>query len=103
MILSSLEMVADGYVKVHGELTFRTILPLLLQSKPLMDSCPQLSFDLGSVTRTDSAGLAILIEWLRLARQSDSHVQFVNLPDQLMNIARVCNLETVLITKSGKT
>lgn len=102
MQLSSLEMVSDSCIKVHGEMTFATILSLLKQSKPLLDSYQWLTFDLSAVTQTDSAGLALLIEWLRIAQHNKQRVQFTHLPKQLIQIAKVCDLETILMTISDK-
>lgn len=52
--------------------------------------------DLGSVTRADSAGLALLIEWLRLARRQNLTITYRNLPAQLLQIADVSELQEVL-------
>lgn len=52
--------------------------------------------DLGSVTRADSAGLALLIEWLRLARRQNLTITYRNLPAQLLQIAHVSELQDVL-------
>lgn len=96
MRLSSLEIVNDRQVKVHGEMTFTTISPLLAQSQQLFNNYKHLAFDLSNVTQTDSAGLALLIEWLRIAQQKQLSVNFINMPAQLMNIAKVCNLDKIL-------
>ena len=102
MTLSSLEMITEGQFKVQGEITFDTISPLLSQSGQIFNNYKQLTFDLSAVTQTDSAGLALLIEWLRIAEQKNIKVQFINLPKQLENIAKVCGLETILTNKSCK-
>jgi phospholipid transport system transporter-binding protein len=48
------------------------------------------------VTRADSAGLALLIEFLRTAGHAGNSVHFVNVPEQLLSIARVSGLESIL-------
>ncbi|MBF6309145.1 STAS domain-containing protein, partial [Nocardia farcinica] len=56
----------------------------------------EVCFDLQAVTRSDSAGLALLVEWMQFARQQDRKLSFRNLPDQLRDIARISGLEDLL-------
>ena len=51
---------------------------------------------LKGVTRADSAGLALLLEWLRRSERAGCSISFVNVPEQLMSIARICGLEGIL-------
>lgn len=82
---------------VEGELNLMTV-PSLLQA--MRDQFPangsEAHIDLAGVTRSDSAGLALLVEWLRLARARDVRVQFHNLPPQLQEIARISDLMPLL-------
>jgi phospholipid transport system transporter-binding protein len=82
---------------VNGELTFAAVPDLLEQGAALlaMHSAP-VRVDLGGVTRADSAGLALLIEWLRLARARRADIEFRNVPPQMLAIARVSGLDSVL-------
>jgi phospholipid transport system transporter-binding protein len=82
---------------VEGELNMVTV-PALLQA---MDSQfpttgNEAHIDLAGVTRSDSAGLALLVEWLRLAKTRNTRLQFHNLPSQLRDIARVSDLLPLL-------
>jgi len=56
----------------------------------------QVTVDLAGVTRSDSAGLALLVEWLRESELAGNTIRFVNVPAQLLSIARVCGLEEIL-------
>lgn len=82
---------------VEGELNLMTV-PTLLQT--MRDQFPangsEVHIDLAGVTRSDSAGLALLVEWLRLTRARDIHLQFHNLPAQLLEIARISDLTPLL-------
>ena len=57
---------------------------------------PTLGVDLRDVTRADSAGLALLVEWLRESEHTGNEIVFTNVPDQLLSIARVCGLDEIL-------
>ena len=42
------------------------------------------------------AGLALLLEWMTLARQKELQIHFRNLPTQLWEIAKVSDLEAII-------
>jgi len=48
------------------------------------------------VTRSDSAGLALLIEWLRESERYGKSVTFLNMPAQMQSISRLCGLDGIL-------
>jgi phospholipid transport system transporter-binding protein len=89
---------ADGRYQISGELSFRTVNAVLAESRETLFATPQaqLELDLGSVSRADSAGLALLIQWLRMARARQSEIRFLHLPEQLLAIARAGELEPLL-------
>ena len=83
---------------VTGELNFATVPALLEQGNALLAARAgaRVSLDLRAVTRGDSAGLALLIEWMRTARRHGSAIEFRNIPPQMLAIARVSGLDGVL-------
>ena len=52
--------------------------------------------DLAGVTELDSSLLAMLLAWLREAKQRDSEIAFANLPRGLETIARLYGVEGLL-------
>ena len=66
-----------------------------------MGRCPfagsALTIDLQQVTQADSAGLALLIEWLRQARKANVSLSFSNIPPQMLVLIRVNGLQDTLI------
>ena len=52
--------------------------------------------DLGGVTELDSSLLAMLLTWLREAKQRSSEIAFANLPQGLETIARLYGVEGLL-------
>lgn len=88
---------SDGSVTLNGELVFDTVPGLLADSRSLFDSEGRaVAFDLKGVTRADSAGLALLIEWLRWARVRSKSVSFINVPSQMLAIAKVSGVDGLL-------
>lgn len=89
----------DGYA-VSGELTFATVPAAWRETQHLFASGQSLHFDLAEVGRADSAGIALLIEWLRLARRNGARVSYEHIPPQILAIARVTGLEALLSSPS---
>lgn len=87
----------DNSYLISGELNMQTVPDLLQQVEPILSrSQGEVCFDLRAVTRSDSAGLALLVEWMQFARQRDRKLSFRNLPEQLRDIARISGLEDLL-------
>lgn len=87
-----LEQVQPGRYNLSGPLTFVSI-PELLEAADIFADGKQITIDLQNVTHSDSASVALLIEWLRQAKQVQGDLHFVNLPPQIQAILRVCGLE----------
>ena len=86
----------EGRFQVVGDLDVSTVTAVWRRARDLFDSSPQLSIDLSGVSKSDSAGLALLIDWTRHARAAHQEIRFENIPDQMLAIARVSGLDNVL-------
>ena len=93
----SLKKVAQNAFSVSGELNMQTV-PAISQmaNGQLSGLSGEVSIDLSAVSRADSAGLALLIDWLRIAKRHRYKLAFRNLPEQLMQIAAVSELQDIL-------
>lgn len=83
-------------ILISGELTFATVNSLLTEVKSLVASQPSLDVDLSDVTRSDSAGLALLVHWMRAAKQAKKPLIFHQIPAQMMAIASASGLDELL-------
>ena len=87
-----------GRVTVTGELTFasardaRQIGVLVLEGS----RAERIAIDCGGVTRADSAGLAVLLDWLAWGRRKSRVVTLENLPAALVAIARISEVDGLL-------
>ncbi|MFM8333463.1 MAG: lipid asymmetry maintenance protein MlaB, partial [Candidatus Methylumidiphilus sp.] len=54
-------------------------------------------FDLAGVAKADSAGLALLLEWLGQAADADVELHYANLPRQLLAMAHVAGVDEILL------
>ncbi|MBI5920973.1 MAG: STAS domain-containing protein [Betaproteobacteria bacterium] len=53
-------------------------------------------FDLSPVTRVDSSALAVIFSWMRVAQASGRSVHVINAPKNLVNLAKVYEVVTLL-------
>jgi phospholipid transport system transporter-binding protein len=59
-------------------------------------SSPPLQIDCAGVTDSDSAGLAVLIEWLAAVGRTGGHVRYSNLPEGILATAQISEVATFL-------
>lgn len=84
---------SPGYFTVEGNLTFATIDKQTLQSFKFLKGIDTICIDLAKVKTTDSAGLALMIEWIKQARMIRAQLSFKNIPDQLMALAKLSGFD----------
>ncbi len=98
--LFSISFDTDSQVyNVSGELTLETATAVLSKSTSLFDTAARLDIDLANVTRADSAGLALLVSWMRQARQGSKPIEFQHVPAQMLAIAKASGLDEILPVK----
>lgn len=94
-----------GTYRLSGELSFTTVPQVWTAARRLIaedgSGSSALHLDLAGVERADSAGVALLLEWLREARRQGRHLRLDNVPAQMQAIARVSGLEE-LIAAAGE-
>lgn len=82
---------------VSGTLNFQTIVALWKQSLPLLAKHASININLSQVTTSNSAGLALLIEWLKYGKRENKTVTFSNVPTQIQAIASVAGIDSMLM------
>jgi phospholipid transport system transporter-binding protein len=93
----SLSFDADKQIiHVSGELSFATVNTVLSQSKNVFAPVTDLNIDLAAVTRSDSAGVALLVDWMRTAKDASKKIVFHNIPAQMLAIASASGLDELL-------
>ncbi len=95
---ASLELQDGGRAVVTGILGFHTAGALLSAGSKAIISERASVIDLAGVTAGDSAGLALLIEWLSIARAAKLELRYEHMPLQLEQLARLSEVEDLLPT-----
>ena len=96
-----IEVNADGSFAIIGELNHQSVPSVLKTSSNMFFSNNtsnnnNLSIDLKQVSRSDSAGVALLIEWMRQAKKNNKAIRFNNIPEQMHEIAEGSGVDELL-------
>lgn len=91
----------DGRWLLEGELNFSSVLEVLGTPFTRSTAGREIQIDLQGVTRVDSAGLALLVEWQRESERVGKAITFIHVPEQLLAIASLCGLDEILSFKAG--
>jgi phospholipid transport system transporter-binding protein len=89
---------SPGRVVVSGALSFATARDARQLGVRVLEgsSARSIIIDCSGVTRSDSAGLAVLLDWLAWGRHKGRTVSLENLPESLLAIARISEVEGLL-------
>jgi phospholipid transport system transporter-binding protein len=82
---------------VTGPLHFTTVSALLAPGSEAIVNGRAAVIDLAGVTAGDSSGLALLIEWMSVAKAVQRSVRYENMPIQLHQLARLSDVEQLLL------
>jgi phospholipid transport system transporter-binding protein len=94
---ASFETMEGGRARVIGSLHFTTVSALLTEGIDAIDAGRAAVIDLAGVTASDSSGLALLIEWLSVAKTAGKELRYEHLPTQLHQLARLSEVEELLL------
>lgn len=92
----SIEDKGDGHFRLTGSMSFRTAGQILRESEQLFEEHTRIEVDLSGVDDTDSAGLALLLEWITWANHTVREIRFVDTPAKLDAIAKTTEVDHLL-------
>ncbi len=92
---------STGTRPISGPLVFDSVPDVYAATKDWFTGTGELVIDLAAVTQVDSAGLGLVIEWLRLAHASGLTLGFVNIPARMQVLISVNGLQAALSAATG--
>lgn len=99
MNATNFEKGSEGVFRITGTLTIETVPALMRRAcealRDVQDGA-EVEMDLGGVESCDSAAIALLLEWRREARRRNWTLKYSNLPEKLVNIARISDVDGLL-------
>ena len=81
---------------VSGELSLCNVMQLYEKSLAYMPQCETVAFDFAQVKSSDSAGLALIVEWVKCARSLRKPITFSNISPQLSAVAKASGIEELI-------
>ena len=85
-----------GKFRITGILNFDSIIALDRRARDLFQKYNKIIVDLTGVTYVNSAGLALLLEWKRQTLLDNKTFQLLGVPQKLLNIAHMTEIESIL-------
>ena len=81
---------------MRGTFGFATARAILERSRGLFDGVAVIKVDFSGVSHADSAGLAVLLEWVSWARAVGHEIRFFDVPAQIRAVAQISEVEGIL-------
>ena len=96
--MSSFELndLGEGRFALGGEVTFDTAERILRASETPFEQYTRIEVDFSGVTHSDSAGLALLLEWITWANHTVREIRFTSMPERVVAIAKTTEVDHLL-------
>jgi phospholipid transport system transporter-binding protein len=94
---------AGEVLALEGALSFESLPAVLVQSAEYAartDLPERLTIDFAAITSVDSSAVALLLEWRRQARQRSKTLVFVNLPANLLALAKLYGVAELILDQA---
>ncbi|MFM7067340.1 MAG: lipid asymmetry maintenance protein MlaB [Gammaproteobacteria bacterium] len=85
-----------GRFVLSGEFGYATARRILEAGNAAFPAHESVVVDLSGVTQADSAGLAVLLEWVTWAHREGREIRFQQMPRAIRAIARISEVEGLL-------
>jgi phospholipid transport system transporter-binding protein len=92
----SITATAPGRLEARGAMSYESAAHALQAGLALIPRDAECTIDLSQVTEADSAGLAVLVEWLATARVRHTTIHYQAIPAQILAVARISDLDELL-------
>ena len=86
----------EGRFELDGEVNFETAERILRASEAPFEQYTRIEVDFSGVTDSDSAGLALLLEWITWANHTVREIRFSSLPERIVAIAKTTEVDHLL-------
>ncbi|NOQ13908.1 MAG: STAS domain-containing protein [Methyloprofundus sp.] len=92
--IEAIALTPEKYI-IKGDLIFSNINKASVKILNFKQSGSTMTIDLQQLGKIDSAGLALLIEWIKFSRKQQIKLQFDNIPAQLTALAKLSYLSEI--------
>jgi len=85
-----------GRFALRGDMSFSTAEQILRASEAPFEEHTSIEVDLSDVGKADSAGLALLLEWVTWANHTVREIRYSGMPERVLAIARTTEVDHLL-------
>ena len=86
----------QNQICLEGIVEFDNVVEIRNNGIELMNTVKQVNINLVELKQTDSSGLALLIAWIRDAKEQQKELKLYNFPRFLADLSRVSGLDAIL-------
>lgn len=98
--MSKVVRAGDNGMAVEGDMLVTNAVDLRHQGEALLASLVSpVTVDLAQVTAVSSAGVSVLLSWMRKAEALGKQLVVANIPEKMRDVCRVSGLDTLLSQK----
>lgn len=83
----------DNRYMIGGDLSFDNVMSVYQKSLEQSGNSSELIFDFSRLHSTDSAGLALIVEWIKLSKQLSKPIHFYHLSEDIMSLAKAAGVD----------
>lgn len=81
---------------LSGNLDFTNVMRVFEKGLAQFNTAPNLVFNFAGLKTSNSAGVALMIEWVRCAKQRNKAIKFQSVSPELLSIAKAAGLDKLL-------
>ena len=98
LLMSDFELkdLGGGRFELIGEMSFVTAERILEISEKIFTQYELLEIDMSQVSKADSAGLALMLEWKAQASRRSCTINYIGVPDSLLAIAKTSEVSNII-------
>ncbi len=87
----------DNTFYLSGDLAFNNVMQIYASSLPQLEKNAKLDFNFSELKSSDSSGLALIIEWIKYARENNKPISLKYVSKDLLSIAKAANLDNMIM------
>ncbi len=91
-----LQDLGDGRFVLTGDMSFATAEDILRASEGPFEEHTRIEVDLSGVRKADTAGLALLLEWITWANHTVREIRYAGMPERILAIAKTTEVDHLL-------
>ncbi len=85
---------------LNGDLNFTTVPEIHAENLSVFENVNKhLTISLQGVQHVDSSGLALIVEWYRMAKNNNQQITILNMPTQMRDLARLSSIDELFNLK----